>query len=280
MTAEEMVEQSKDTRFASQAALRLVSLLDQPDAGNDSVVDILRCDNVLTAKLLRACNSPYFGFSEISSVDQAVMLLGHQQILETVLALEFSATMQVPLPGYAVEAKELWHHSLATANAAELIAKTGMIDAELGAAFTAGLLHDIGKLVMNHVLIPERQSEIRSRISAGSARVVAEQEVLGTDHARVGAALLRKWNLPAAIVEAVEYHHQPMLKPSPGLSAIAHIADVSVHLAGSAPGWDAYAIAIQDDLAEELGITQERLELLVIDVRESFARVEEMMSMV
>src|SRR5512140_1508344 len=113
MTAHELVAQAKNVRLASHAALQLVSLLDQPTVSNDSLVHILRHDNVLTAKLLRACNSPHYGFDEpVTSVDQAVFLLGHQQILQMVLTLEFSSTMVIPLPGYAVEAKELWHHSL------------------------------------------------------------------------------------------------------------------------------------------------------------------------
>ena len=88
MTAQELIAKVKNLPPVPNAALRLISLLDQNEAGNEDVVSAIRCDNVLTAKLLRACNSPYFGFSEaVASVDQAVLVLGHQQILHIVLTL-------------------------------------------------------------------------------------------------------------------------------------------------------------------------------------------------
>src|ERR1051325_3343013 len=122
MTANELVAKVKNLPPVSHAALRLVSLLDQPAVSNDDVVQVLRCDNVLTAKLLRACNSPFFGLEDpVSSVDQAVLILGHQQILHIVLTLAFGGAMAVPLTGYAVESNELWRHSLTAATAAEHI---------------------------------------------------------------------------------------------------------------------------------------------------------------
>jgi putative nucleotidyltransferase with HDIG domain len=281
MTAHELVAKTKNVRLASQAALQLVSLLDQPDTSNESVVQILRCDNVLTAKLLRACNAPLYGFSEpVSSVDQAVFLLGHQQILQLVLTLEFSGAMAVPLPGYAVESKELWHHSLAAASAAEVIVKSGVAgDAETGVAFTVGLLHDIGKLVLNQVLTEGNQADIRSRIGVDKlSRVEAEKQVLGTDHAEVGAALLQNWRLPEQIIEGVRNHHDPLLKPRPALSAVAYMANVMAHLAGSAPGWDAYAIEVDGRVTAAFEMSPDMVEGLVLSVRETFERVDELMS--
>ncbi len=143
MTANEMVARARNLPPVSQAALRLVSLLDQPAVGNDDIVPVLRCDDVLTAKLLRACNSPYFGLEEpVASVDQAVLFLGHQQILHIVLTLAFGGAMVLPLPGYAIEASELWRHSLTTAAAAEALAGGGInLSVDPSVAFTIGLLH-------------------------------------------------------------------------------------------------------------------------------------------
>ena len=113
MTATEIIHKVKNLPPVSQAALKLVNLLEQASISNDEIVAVIKCDNVLTAKLLRACNSPYFGLDDpVASVDQAVLLLGHQQILHIVLTLAFGSAMVVPLPGYAVEANELWRHSL------------------------------------------------------------------------------------------------------------------------------------------------------------------------
>lgn len=282
MTAQELVANVKNLPPVPHAALKLVSLLDQPGVSNTEVVQALRCDNVLTAKLLRACNSPYFGLAEpVSSVDQAVFVLGHQQILHIVLTLAFGSTMVVPLPGYAVEASELWRHSLITAIASETIAND-LVDLNVDppVAFTVGLLHDIGKLVLGQALTPEVQAEIRARVEHGQqSRSEAEKAVLGTDHSEVGALLLQNWHLSDDVVEAVANHHQPVLKPRPRLSVVTHLANGLAHLAGSAPGWDGYAMRISPEVVERLEITPEQVEKLVLTVRESFDRVDQFMNL-
>lgn len=281
-TANELVSHVKNLPPISQAALRLVSLLDQPTVSNDDVVAVLRYDNVLTAKLLRACNSPYFGLEEpVRSVDQAVLILGHQQILHIVLTLAFGGAMMTPLPGYAVESNELWQHSLTTAMAAEVIANEyPEFGAETSVAFTAGLLHDIGKLVLGQALTPDSQQAIRNLISRGQqSRVEAEYQVLGTDHAEVGANLLESWRVPGDIVEAVAHHHAPVLEPQPQLSVVTHVANCVAHLVGSAPGWDAFAVPVEPAIIEQFGFGPEKIEMLIVQVRDSFERVDQFMAL-
>jgi len=281
-TASEMISTVKNLPPVSQAALRLVGLLDQPTVSNDDVVQVLKYDNVLTAKLLRACNSPYFGFDEpVRSVDQAVLMLGHQQILHIVLTLAFGGAMMTPLPGYAVEANELWHHSLITATAAESVAnEISEMNIEPSVAFTAGLLHDIGKLVMGQALTPDSQQAIRGLISRGNvSRVDAERQVLGTDHAEVGASLLQSWRLPEDIVEAVAHHHAPVLTPSPRISVVTHIANCVAHLVGSAPGWEGFAVHVDAEVAENFNLDVGKIDTLVMNVRDSFGRVDQFMAM-
>jgi len=283
MTAQELVAKVKSLPPVPNAALRLMGLLDKSETSNEEVVQAIRCDNVLTAKLLRACNSPYFGFSDpVASVDQAVLMLGHQQILHIVLTLAFGSAMSVPLPGYAVESNQLWQHSLTTAMAAEVVVNSGLnIHAEAPVAFTAGLLHDIGKLLMGQVMDANMQAGIRGRIlHEGASRVEAEREFLGTDHAEVGAYLLKSWNLPEEVIEAVANHHKPVFVPRPRLSAVTHLANFAAHLAGSAPGWDAFAVRVDSELAAQLELTPEKMEQLVIEVTENSEKVGQFMGMV
>ncbi len=282
MTALELVTKVKSLPPVSYAALKLVNLLEQASVSNDEVVQVLKCDNVLTAKLLRACNSPYFGLEEpVSSVDQAVFLLGHQQILHIVLTLAFGSAMVVPLPGYAVEANELWRHSLVTATAAEtVVTEIPELNVDPAVAFTVGLLHDIGKLVLGQVLTPDFQADIHRQVELEKiSRSEAEKVVLGTDHGEVGACLLQDWHLPGNIVEAVAHHHQPVLEPRPQLSVVTHLANSIAHLAGSAPGWDGYVPRVDDRVATTFGITGDKLENMVIAVRDSFDRVDQFMTM-
>jgi putative nucleotidyltransferase with HDIG domain len=282
MTTEELVAKVKNLTPVSQAALRLVAMLDHPALSNDEVVEVLKYDTVLTAKLLRACNSPYFGFEDpVSSVEQAVLILGHQQILHLVLSLAFSGAMNTPLPGYAAESGELWRHSLTTAMAAETFTKSWpALNIEPPVAFTAGLLHDIGKLVFNHVLDDATQTAIRRRIQDGAlTRTEAEKEILGADHGEVGAHLLRSWKLPEDIVEAVANHHLPICEPTLRLSAVTHVANCLAHLVGSTLGWEGYAVRADVRVTGKLELTPEKLEDLMIAVHESASKVEHFAAM-
>ncbi len=282
MTANELVAKVKNLPPISQAALQLVNLLDEPAVSNEDVVQVLKYDNVLTAKLLRACNSPYFGLEEpVSSVDQAVLILGHHQILHIVLTLAFGGAMAVPLVGYAVESNELWRHSLTAATAAEFIVNNGIeINVDPHVAFTVGLLHDIGKLVLGQVLTPENQTNIRALIADKQhSRWEAEKIVLGTDHAEVGGALLQAWNLPAEIIEGVANHHQPVVDPMPKLSAVAHLANCIAHRLGSAPGLETYAVFVDLGVAEAFSLTPARIETITEEVKSSCEQVDQLISL-
>jgi putative nucleotidyltransferase with HDIG domain len=282
MTAPEIISKVKNLPPISQAALKLVNLLEQATISNDEIVGVIKCDNVLTAKLLRACNSPYFGLDEpVASVDQAVLMLGHQQILHIVLTLAFGSAMVVPLPGYAVEANELWRHSLMAATAAEIVAANAFdLNVEAPVAFTVGLLHDIGKLAMSQAITPEVQHKLRQLIEQEQcSRTEAEKKILGTDHGEIGACLLQSWNLPEDVVEAVANHHQPACQPRPRLSVITHVANCLAHFAGSAPGWDGFALRVDPAAVAVLNLDSARLETMVIGTRDGFERVDQFMNL-
>jgi len=154
------------------------------------------------------------------------------------------------------------------------------LNAEAPVAFTAGLLHDIGKLVMGQILDADKQAAILGCIAQnGVPRVEAERLVLGTDHAEVGAWLLKNWNLPEDIVEAVANHHRPVLEPRPRLSVVAHLANCAAHLAGSAPGCEISTVHVDNQVMEQLGVTPEILGRLVIEVRDSSESVGQFMAM-
>jgi len=280
MKAQEIVGKVRNLPPVSQAALRLVTMLDQPAISNDEIVEVLKCDNVLTAKLLRACNSPFFGLEEpVASVDQAVFLLGHQQILHIVLTLAFGGAMSVTMPQYALEAEDLWRHSVTTAQAAESVLAEGLdVDAEPSVAFTVGLLHDLGKLVMGLALTTEQLAEIQARVAlAGMSRSEAEQDVVGTDHAEVGGELLRLWRLPETLVEGVRWHHQPQLGPPAGLSVVAHVANVVAHRARADTGARQGSAHVTEEVRQRFQLDDSRLEAMVTRLRAQFEEIEHLM---
>jgi putative nucleotidyltransferase with HDIG domain len=278
MTADELVAKGGSLPQISAAALKLVELLEADDDSGEAV-RLIKSDSVMLAKLLRVCNSSALGLSEpVASVEHALLLLGYRQVLGLVLSLGFGSSMRIALPGYALTANALLRHALATATAAENLAERGLLpEADASVAYTAGLLHDIGKLVMAQALPREAQTVIRTHMSAeGLSSVAAEREVLGTDHAEVGAYLLHIWRLPAWIVEATANHHKPTFEPTQ-LSAIIYLANRIAHVSqGKSEGYAfrdgepvlrAFELSIKDveDLVQGLGKSAERAnELMAI----------------
>ena len=282
MTAIALVQKVKNLPTVSHAALKLISLLDKPSVDNDEIVQIIKYDNVLTAKLLRACNAPSFGLGEsVSSVDQAVLILGHTQIFHIVMTLAFGSVMTVSTLPYTIEMNELWEHSLVTAMASQIVLdEVPELNSEANIAFTANLLHDIGKMVLAQTVKTEELSEIRDRISRKQiSGTEAEKEVLELDHAEVGAALLQSWRLPENICEAVGNHHRPVITTRPPLSVEVHLANAVAHRAKPPPGQSIHDTLIADNVATGLKINEEKLAGMAKTFGESSEQMDRFMAM-
>jgi putative nucleotidyltransferase with HDIG domain len=284
MTAPEIISQVKDLPVVSETARKLTRLLSEPDTHREELIQTLRCDNVMTAKLLRVCNSAHTGLSSrVGSIDQAVLLLGDNAIYRMVCAIGFGGAMGFAMPGHAVEANGLWGHSLSTGMGAEYLTEIEAYgEFQPSIAFTAGLLHDIGKLVLNQILTPKWRAEIRTRISEDAhSRVEAEKIVLGADHAEIGACLLQEWCLPEVIVESVANHHAPIIQPVVQLSAVVYLANNAAHLSGPSPGGaDAFALRPGPSVAQLLGLKQERLEKMVASAHAAMKAANQFLSVV
>jgi len=263
MTAHQMLATMRGLPPVSPAGLKLIGLLREREIGNDRVVSVVKEDPVLTAKLLRVCNAPGNGATEpVSSVEYAVLLLGYEQILQIVTALAFREFLNYPTVTYDPERAGLWRHSLLAASAAELaFPECPGLSTDSSTAFTSALLHDIGKMIISQFLNREALLAIRQRLAKGAATFEAERAVLGTDHAEVGASLLRMWHLPTPITEPVALHHRPVLAPRPEPSSLTSFANRVAHraeaaLCGSDPGPNQQ----DSQLLEALGLTPEQVE--------------------
>ncbi|HSM89698.1 MAG TPA: HDOD domain-containing protein [Desulfobacterales bacterium] len=209
-------------------AARLMPLLQNPDSSAGKIEDILKYDPGLTANILKLTNSAYFGLpSRVSSVRQAIMLLGWKRLLQLVMTMCMSALMKKPVPGYDLPRGELWRHSVAVSVAADLLVKSLSIS-DADEVFTAALLHDIGKLVLGDY-VQEDLEKIEGMVSKGISFEVAEYVVLGTNHAAIGARILQNWSLPRELVNAVSWHHDPeSCDHYCLLSDVVHVANVAV----------------------------------------------------
>ncbi|HET7809778.1 MAG TPA: response regulator [Steroidobacteraceae bacterium] len=210
---------------------RLVACLKSPDADMDDVAKIIAMDPAMSARLLKVVNSAYFGLAKpVVDVARAGTLLGLDRIMSLVLGQGIFSGGDAPqVRGFSLEA--LWSHSIATATAAHRIAIDEGLDKELvSAAFLAGMLHDIGKLVLA-IGMPEEYARVleMARGRPGSEREIETLE-LQAAHTDVGAYLVGLWGLPNTIAEAIAFHEDPAQCTTDfGLPGIVHVADRIAH---------------------------------------------------
>jgi len=185
---------------------KLLPKLSDVDTNFDEVVEIIAFDPSLTSKLLQICNSAYFGQqSEVNSVAEAVNRVGYQAVYLLVAMINGSSCFPSPSPG-GVDGAKLWRHSLVTGFNSKFVAESAGVDGNL--LFTAGLLHDLGKIILAQEQLPAAAGLFCGPSNAAS--LDREYQLFECNHAEVGAALLEDWKLPAQIVAAVRHHHAPV----------------------------------------------------------------------
>ena len=210
----------------------LIQELQSPDASIKKVGEIISLDLGMTAKVLQMVNSAFFGLRRnISSPTEAAMFLGIDTIMSLVLAIHvFSQFNASKLAGFTPQA--LWSHSMATGLLAKRIAKAEKLGNKVAEdAFTAGLLHDSGKVVLAASLPEWYEQALTLTKTEKISLVEAEQDVFGTTHAEIGAYLLGLWGLPESIIEAVAFHHCPSQCLTQTFSplTLVHIANALQH---------------------------------------------------
>ncbi|BAU24173.1 HD family phosphohydrolase [Caldimicrobium thiodismutans] len=204
---------------------KLNLLIEDERVSLHQIADLIEKDQVITTKVLRLANSAFYGFPrKVSTVSQAMMLLGMNVLKILIMTSSIFDIIHKEDVG-------LWEHSIGVAACAKIIAeKTEIKDPQEIA--TAGLLHDLGR-VIEMVSFREESKEIIALISQGEEPLQAERKILGLDHAEIGAFLMRQWNLPERLIEAVSAHHQlDLSKKFKKESACLHLSDVLVHARG------------------------------------------------
>lgn len=225
-TAKSLVENVLQLISLPEIYLRLQQVIDDPNHTRDQVADILSYDPSLSARVLRIANSSYYGFPrEIESVASAVGIIGEIDLRNLVLATSVAGSMNT-LSYRGVNIDDFWLHSLRCGITARLIAKAiGGFSPET--LFLAGILHDLGILVIYQhdatlAAVISRQIDQQHQL-----RDQAERELLGFDHAEVGALLLEAWGLSAELAELVRCHHQYQLaQDNKGASLMLALANL------------------------------------------------------
>ena len=221
--AELIASKVGDLPALPQVAVKVMEMVRDPDTRTKDLEEVLLRDPALTAKVLRIANSAFYGVrGNVSTLSRAIVILGFNTLRSVVMA---SSTEEIYKRSTNFTEKILWEHSLAVALAARTIAQ----ECRYGAAeeaFVGGLLHDIGKVVLDSNA-PEEYSQVMELVYNGEQSFIdAETDVFGFDHSEIGAMVVNRWNLTPELQEAVRLHHQPMsAEVDPTLCAVISLAN-------------------------------------------------------
>jgi putative nucleotidyltransferase with HDIG domain len=244
-----------------QAGMKLRALLAEKDVSADEIEKILRHDPGLAANVLRLANSAFFGMStKVSTLKHAVVLLGVKRFAQIAVGACMNKTMSKAVEGYGLSPGVLWMHSIAVSTTAEALAKNRKLP-ETSDFFTPALLHDLGKLVLAEFVKAELP-KIRALVAKGVPFFMAEKDVLGTDHAEIGALILSRWRFPGDLINAVRWHHYPEgLKNSNLHPEIVYLANLMCQFNGNSDSVEKQQSIPVPSVLSRLGIKAEQYDV-------------------
>ncbi len=206
---ERVISRISDLPTIPNSLLRIWEILDDPNSSASDLERVISLDQALSAKLIRLANSPYYGArDEITSCARAITLLGFNMVKNIAMCVSVVAGV-MPKKGttVAIDLGQLWQHSIATGVIASFLANRSD-EVNPDSAFTAGVLHDLGKYVMNLCLGEKYCEVVAAARENGISIHDAELSMIGASHGHFGAYLARNWGFPEVLRDVIERHHE------------------------------------------------------------------------
>jgi putative nucleotidyltransferase with HDIG domain len=259
---------------------KVMSLAGDPDSSLTELVAVVRFDQAITANILRICNSAYFGLGRpVDNVNDAIMHMGKKNVLRAVMTAGLSRYFRTQ-KGYDVKGGDLWEHAVAVALMSQICAAR-LSRPDDPRLFTAGVLHDIGKMVLGefvHESWPKIQELVENK---KYSFLEAEEEVIGVNHAELGGEIALIWKFPDEILKAIAFHHRPdLLADNDAVPWIVYLSNQVCHLMGIGVGTDALAYRSVGDVAGRFQLKQRDLENMMAELHLKLQGARELVSIV
>ncbi|CAN5841591.1 HDOD domain-containing protein [soil metagenome] len=272
ITLHQVIENVKDLPSLPAVVMELLNEIDNDNIDIHLLAQKVTNDLALTATTLRYANSAYYStMIKVTTVQQAIALMG----LATVRKIITMAALSGCFPDNnckGFDHKAFWRHSNAVAIAARLIAKRLNFNTDV--AFTAGLLHDLGALVLVTQYPHQYEASIAYRHEHQLSQFEAERQVLGVDHAAVGAALAEQWNFSDVMKNAIAGHHHPDTPGLGFLATIIHVADGIAHALRLTTTADTQTVEVSGESWDSLALNQDAIQTLMEDTAAEMAEIE------
>jgi HD-like signal output (HDOD) protein len=260
-----------------QTVLKARKIMADPYSDFGQLGELLETDQAIAAEVLKLANSSYYGMrGRVSSIQHASVVLGHKALGDLITMGGTARILGKKLEGYGLEAGDLWRHSLGVAFGSRIIAnkKNPALSSD---AFTAGLIHDSGKLILDPYIL-ERKDTLQAFMTHGQQSFLdAEKQILEFDHSEIASEVCNNWNIPQSLASAVRYHHDPSQSQGNELAYIVHVADATAMMTGLGLGIDGMLYQMDDKAMEFLGFQQEDLDIIIEEVLDSVQRISEQM---
>lgn len=274
-----LVEKTAFLPPAFELVPRLLVLLDDPDASSEDLAEVIRIDPGLTVDLLHIANSAYLaGRRPSESLTEAILTVGVGEIYRVVLSIIARAGLKASDPFLAMRV-DLWRHSLAVAVAGQLLADR-LPGERIETCFTAGLLHDIGKVLLASAAPELYGTLLKNCEVSGEPLFLAERNAFNSDHMQVADYLLKRWNFPERLVAAIGAHHDAssVTGDAAPLAALLYAANILAYRVGEGNGFPVYmvnpdpaALALVSLQPEDLPALEEPFTIALARERARFA---------
>jgi len=241
----------------------LIKLARSEDATSEDIAEKLQFDPGLLSTLFKLVNSPYYGFNKrVHSVLLAVTLPGLEEVANLVTTAQIFDNFGGQGQSAGLDVKGFWRHTVGTAIASRSLAKK--LQVQLESAFLGGILHDLGKIVLDRHFSDYYEGVIKEVSDNGTPIVQAEKARLGLSHAKIGGQLATEWNFAKNYLNVILYHHEPVhAKRYQRLVCLVHVADAIVRRLGYGSGGDTHEPEIDDSAMDRFGINDSGLQKLI-----------------
>ena len=276
LAPEQLVQGIHDLPSLPAVVMDLLGSLDQDDIDISVLARKVAHDPALTAKTLRLANAPAFGLQvRVATIQQAVTFLGFQATRNLITAAAITGCFPAGrCPGF--DDKAFWRHASASAVCARALARRMRFNQDV--AFTAGLLHDVGQLVLASSQPAAYGAVLAWRQQQGCSLLQAERAVLGIDHVDAGVALASHWQFSDTMRQAIARHHDPDTPGAGLLAAIVHVADAIVHALDLAGDEDELVPPVSVVAWEAMGLNEEAYLHLFRETEQQFGDMSAIMS--
>lgn len=268
LNREQVTARLKQLPSLPSAVSDLLASFGNEDVDVEQISRQIARDQGLTARVLRVANSSFYGLqSKVGTINEAVVVLGFRAVRSMVMAVGMNGAFRVE-HCHGFDAQAYLRHGVGVGLAARALAPLAGQNPEL--AFTGGLLHDIGQLVLASNFAPQYAEALAYRKKHDCPLVVAERDILSLDHAEVGGLLAEAWRFPESLFQAVALHHAPAGALASSLANVVHIADCFAHALGLADSADELVMSVDGTAWERLGLDGEKCGKALADIEHCF----------